>query len=76
MKKQNMTFKEIYLQEKAKPTPAMAFIENIAKLTCRSRTTVIGWIAGVGTPDALTQKVIAEELNVDAASLFPTNTRQ
>ena len=37
----------------------------------KSEKTVRMWIAGVQTPDALTQKVIAEELGVPQDQLFP-----
>jgi len=66
-----MTFKDLYLQEKEKPTPAQTFIEDIAELTKRSVNTVRMWIQGKQTPDALAQLQIAEKYNIDISSLFP-----
>ena len=51
--------------------PKSAFVEYIAHKTLKSEKTVRMWIAGVQTPDALTQKVIAEELGVPQDQLFP-----
>lgn len=66
-----MSFKDLYLQEKEKPTPAQTFIEDIAELTKRSVNTVRMWIAGKQAPDALAQAQIAEKYNIDVTSLFP-----
>lgn len=51
--------------------PKSAFVEYIARKTLKSEKTVRMWIAGVQTPDALTRKVIAEELGVPENQLFP-----
>lgn len=66
-----MSFKDLYLQEKEKPTPAQSFIEEIAELTKRSTNTVRMWIQGKQKPDALAQTQIAERFNIDVSSLFP-----
>lgn len=68
-----MTFKDLYLQEKEKPTPAQTFIEDIAELTKRSTNTIRMWIQGKQIPDALAQSLIAEKYNLDVSSLFPAN---
>ncbi|MCQ2299672.1 MAG: hypothetical protein MJZ81_06075 [Bacteroidales bacterium] len=65
-----MTFKEFYEVEKEKPTPAAAFISRIAKATCKEETTVRMWLMGRQVPDALTIKVIAEELGTTPETLF------
>ncbi len=65
-----MTFQELYLKEKAKPTAAEQFIGRIAKVCECSEFTVRMWIAGKQIPNRLAQKVIAEELGVDINELF------
>ncbi|MYM12425.1 hypothetical protein [Muribaculum intestinale] len=68
-----MTFKDLYLREKEKPTPAQSFIEDIAELTKRSANTVRMWLQGKQTPDALAQSLIAEKFDIDVSTLFPEN---
>ena len=51
--------------------PKAAFVERMAKITCKSTKTVWGWISGAYTPDPLTQKVIEAELKIPATVLFP-----
>lgn len=68
-----MTFKDYYLREKAKPSPAQNFLTDMAQLTKRSSVTVRMWLQGKQVPDALTQSLIAERLNTDASTLFPDN---
>lgn len=62
-----MTFKDLYLREKEKPTPAQSFIEDIAELTKRSANTVRMWLQGKQTPDALAQSLIAEKFDIDVS---------
>lgn len=68
-----MTFKDLYLREKEKLTPAQSFIEDIAELTKRSANTVRMWLQGKQTPDALAQSLIAEKFDIDVSTLFPEN---
>ena len=68
-----MTFKDLYLREKEKPTPAQSFIEDIAELTKRSANTVRMWLQGKQTPDALAQSLIAEKFDIYVSTLFPEN---
>lgn len=70
-KVKRMTFKDLYLQEREKPTPAQSFIEEIAELTKRSVNTVRAWVSGKQVPDALAQSQIAEKYNLDISHLFP-----
>lgn len=70
---EKITFKDLYLREKEKPTPAQSFIEDVAELTKRSVNTVRMWIQGKQTPDALAQSQIAEKYNIDMSTLFPKN---
>ncbi len=67
-----MTFKDFYLQEKKKPSPAKIFIDEIAALTHRSPNTIRMWIQGHQTPDELAKAILAERFGVDASTLFPT----
>lgn len=73
MEKKKMTFKDLYLQAKAKPSPAQSFIEDIAKLTKRSANTVRMWLQGRQVPDALAQSLIADKYGIEASVLFPKN---
>ena len=68
---EKITFKDLSLREKEKPTPAQSFIEEVAELTKRSVNTVRMWIQGKQTPDALAQSQIAEKYNIDISTLFP-----
>ena len=64
----NASFVEYYKSlpdRRVVKAPKSAFVE------LKSEKTVRMWIAGVQTPDALTQKVIAEELGVPQDQLFP-----
>ncbi len=72
---EQISFKELYMREKEKPTPAQAFIENIAALTMRSTGTVRMWLQGTQTPDALAQSRIAEKYGVSVSALFPDSQR-
>lgn len=66
-----MTFKELYDEIKSQPTPAQAFVSEIAELTHRNEFTVRMWLAGSQNPDGLVQEVIAKHLKRDVATLFP-----
>lgn len=71
MEKRELTFKELYLREKEKPSPAQSFIKEIAQLTKRSEVTVRMWILGRQVPDALAKSMIAEYLGISEDALFP-----
>lgn len=64
------TFKELYEAEKKKPTPAKAFIQEVAKICCVDEGTVRIWLNGQRTPSELCKKVIAERFDVEAQALF------
>ena len=70
-----MTFKAIYAQERAKdkghPIPSRMFIENIAKMTRRSSTTVKCWLYGTQTPDALAMSILVKKFGISENELFP-----
>ena len=65
------SFKDLYEEEKKKPTSAQIFVSDVAKLTKRSEATVRMWISGRQVPDELVQSMIAEKFNVDVETLFP-----
>ena len=65
------SFKELYEEEKKKPTSAQIFVSDVAKLTKRSEATVRMWISGRQVPDELAQNMIADKFNVDVETLFP-----
>lgn len=65
------TFRNLYEDEKKKPTAAQLFVSRVATLTKRSETTVRMWISGQQVPDELAKSMIAQEFGVDINSLFP-----
>lgn len=65
------TFRQLYDEELAKPTPAQRFVADVAALTMRSETTVRMWLQGNQTPDPLTRSIIAKKYGVDTETLFP-----
>lgn len=64
------TFRNLYEDEKKKPTAAQLFVSRVATLTKRSETTVRMWISGQQVPDELAKSVIAQEFGADINSLF------
>jgi len=66
-----MKFTDIYEREKAKPTPAQAFIVRIAALTKKSENTVKMWVCGAQEPHRLEKEVIAQHFGLSAQELFP-----
>lgn len=65
------TFRNLYEDEKKKPTAAQLFVSRVAALTKRSEVTVRMWISGQQVPDELAKSVIAQEFGADVNSLFP-----
>ena len=65
------TFRNLYEDEKNKPTAAQLFVSRVATLTKRSEVTVRMWISGQQVPDELAKSVIAQEFGADVNSLFP-----
>ena len=68
---EKLSFKEIYLSFKSKPSPGQQFINEISNLTMRKPATVRMWLNGTQSPDPLVRKQIAAHLNVDEEILFP-----
>lgn len=71
MEKKEITFRDLYLQVREKPTPAQLFVKEIAELTKRSEGTVRMWISERQVPDALAKSLIADHFGVSAETLFP-----
>lgn len=65
------TFKQLYEEEKQKPTAAQVFVSEVASLTKRSEVTVRMWLSGQQVPDELAQSIIAERYQVSVENLFP-----
>lgn len=68
------SFKELYEEAKNKPTPAQAFISEVALLTHKSEQTIKMWLLGRQQPDELACAVIAKHFNVSPDTLFPQST--
>lgn len=64
-----MTFKQIYLEVKAKPTPCQDFIREVAEVTRKAESTVRTWLCDT-EPDELTKKVLAAHFGVPEDELF------
>lgn len=67
-----MTLKELYEQARKEPTPGVAFIQEVMKVTKKSEITVRRWISGEVIPDALTRTVLAQHFNCKPEDIFPT----
>lgn len=65
------TFRDLYEDEKKKPTAAQKFVTEVATLTKRSETTIRMWISGQQKPDELAKSVIAEKFGQSVQTLFP-----
>lgn len=72
----NRTLKELYLEEKEKPTPAQLFVTRIAEITCREESTVRQWLSGIQTPNQRAKERIAAALGSDVDILFPETGSQ
>jgi transcriptional regulator with XRE-family HTH domain len=66
-----ITFRDLYAEHRDKPTPAQAFIAEVARLTGRAENTVMAWTKGQQTPDPIYQLLIAQHFGVDINTLFP-----
>lgn len=66
------TFRELYEEERIKPTAAQKFVTEVAELTKRAEMTVRMWLSGKQVPDDLAKSIIASKYGVDVNGLFPT----
>ena len=67
----NKTLREIYEEQKKRPTPATAFVNKLCEVTHRSEMTVRSWLTGKYRPDINTQIVLAQFLDSTVEDLFP-----
>lgn len=65
------TFRELYIEQKAKPSPSEQFVTEIARITCRERSTVLQWVSGVQFPNDICAKAISDYIGIPADELFP-----
>lgn len=65
-----MTLKNLYEECKAKPTPAQAWVREVAGVTKKTEMTVRLWLIGKQKPDQLTQEVLAKHFKTTKEELF------
>lgn len=65
------TFIDRYRQVKNQPTPGEQFIDQIAAVTHRSKSTVQKWVTGAQNPDKASKHEIASFLGAPVEELFP-----
>lgn len=68
---EKLSFKELYLKVKSKPSPCQEFINEISSITMRKPATVRMWLNGTQSPDPLVKRQISQHFNVDESILFP-----
>ena len=71
-----ITFRELYAEYREQPTPAQAFVAEVARITRRSPTTVTAWCRGQQVPEPLAQERIASHFGVDIDTLFPSTKKE
>lgn len=73
----DMTFQDLYNEERAKSEALTKFIDDVAAITRKHRVTVKRWASGEEpiVPDALTQKVLADHFNTTPEELFPPKNK-
>lgn len=67
-----LTFKQLYEAAKAQPSPATAFVNDVAALTHRTEITVRKWLSGQIVPDMNIQVVLELHFKTPKEVLFPT----
>ena len=66
-----ISFRDLYIEYRDKPTPAQTFVNEVARITDSSPNTVRAWRNGTQVPERIKQRQIAEHFGVDIESLFP-----
>lgn len=66
-----ISFRDLYIEHRDKPTPAQTFVNEVARITDSSPNTVRAWRNGTQVPERIKQRQIAEHFGVDIESLFP-----
>lgn len=67
-----MTLREMYDKARRRPTPGLAFIQEVMAVTKKTEITVRRWLSGEVVPDTLTKEVLARHFNCTADELFPS----
>ena len=65
------TFIDRYKAVKNQPSPCELFIEEIAKVTHRAKSTVQKWVTGAQNPDYASKHEISLYFNAPVEELFP-----
>lgn len=68
---EDFSLKRRYMEAKNAPTPAQAFIREVAEVTHKSEITVRMWLQGRQTPDELTCTTLAAHFGTTSEVLFP-----
>lgn len=73
MKKMNHleTFKTLYEQVKAQPTPTDVFFEEVCKVAHCRKNTVKMWLYDVQRPSTSSLLALSEHFGIPAQQLFP-----
>lgn len=64
---------ELYRAAKDKPTPCEQFINEVAELTNRSKSTVQKWVIGIAVPDINVRLMLSKHFSTPVEILFPVN---
>ena len=62
---------EMYSERKKQPTPAAAFIAEIARVTHHSIAAARKWVLGLAVPDVSTKILLSKHFGVPYDELFP-----
>lgn len=62
---------EMYAERKEQPTPAAAFIAEIAEVTHHSIAAARKWVLGLAVPDVSTKILLSKHFGIPYDVLFP-----
>ena len=65
------SLREMYLEEKKRPTHAASFITTVAEVTHHSKAAVRKWLLGFAKPDMNTKIILSKHFNAPYDELFP-----
>lgn len=69
-------YEEAKRQPKVAPTPAEAFVKEVAAIAKCTDLSVRRWISGKVLPDALTRSVLADHFGCTEQELFPAIVKE
>ena len=72
----NKSLREMYLEEKKRPTHAASFITSVAEVTHHSKAAVRKWILGFARPDMSTKILLSKHFSVPYDVLFPEDGQE